>query len=62
MSENYLVLASLIGVISIVAFSLFIKFGKRDSGAVDTADEYEDEDLTITLLNINNMVSESDFK
>ena len=61
MSDTYLILASF-AVISIVAFSVKILMAKNNNSVVELTDNFEDEDLTITLLNASNYVEESDFK
>ena len=61
MSDTYLILASF-AVISIVVFSVKILMAKNNNSVVELTDNFEDEDLTITLLNASNYVQESDFK
>ena len=61
MTDTYLILASF-AVISIVAFGVKILMAKNNNSVVELTDNFEDEDLTITLLNASNYVQESDFK
>ena len=65
MFDNNFMLITLIIVVFLVAFSAYIKIGKKTHRDVVMTDDYEDEDLTVTLLNMNNMdtiVNEADFK
>ena len=63
MLDINLIITTLIAISTIVAFTYFNKIRSNET-AEETIDSYEDEDLTITLLNINihNIVQESDFK
>ena len=63
MLDINLIITTLIAISTIVAFTYFNKIRSTET-AEETIDSYEDEDLTITLLNINihNIVQESDFK
>ena len=62
MFDINLIITTLIAISTIVAFTYFNKMRSNDATDDRTTDSYEDEDLTITLLNIHNIVQESDFK
>ena len=62
MLDINLIITTLIAISTIVAFTYFNKIRSNETAAEETTDCYEDEDLTITLLNIHNIVQESDFK
>ena len=68
MFDNNFMLITLIIAVLLVAFSAYIKIGKKTNRDVVMTDDYEDEDLTVTLLNMDNMnnmdtiVNEADFK
>ena len=62
MFDNNFMLITLIIAVFLVAFSAYIKIGKKTNRDVVMTDDYEDEDLTVTLLNMNDIVNEADFK
>ena len=62
MFDINLIITTLIDISTIVAFTYFNKMRRNDATDDRATDSYEDEDLTITLLNIHNIVQESDFK
>ena len=62
MLDINLIITTLIAISTIVAFTYFHKIRSNETATEETTDSYEDQDLTITLLNIHNIVQESDFK
>ena len=61
MFDINLLLAAIIIIASAVSFILFIDIRRNTPHTLVLADDYEDEDLTITLIN-SSIVQESDFK
>ena len=62
MLDNNFMLMTLIIIVFVAAFSAYVKLSKKTNHDVEMSDDYEDEDLTVTLLNMSNIVNEADFK
>ena len=63
MSDFYIMLAAILVVISVLSFTLMMRVNKKHDSHESTADDdYVDDDLTVTLINHKNIISETDFK
>ena len=63
MLDFYTLLTALVVGISAISLVLFIKmYGSHSRPSGHDDDHYEDEDLTVTLINHASIIQESDFK
>ena len=62
MSDFYLTITAIVTVATITTYFILSKMGKGDAQHAGLADDFEDKNLTVTLLNASDFIRESDFK
>ena len=62
MSDFSLTITAVVTVVTITTYFLLSKMGKGDVENAGLADDYEDKNLTVMLLNASDFMKESDFK